>query len=503
MGNFNLRNAGHRAGDILFSNLSITIGEQDRVGLVAPNGRGKTTLLRALAGLAELSEGEVTRSRGLTIGYMPQEVPQGSLAQTATQFVSSALGADTLASESWRVDVVMEELSIPSEFRDKPLAELSGGWQRMVLIARAWVTQPDALLMDEPTNHLDLGRILMLEEWLGYAARNIPLIIASHDRAFLDATTNRTLFLRPSEQVYLPLPYSQARAELDRIDAAAEVQRERDLKQAAQLRKQAAKLTNIGINSGSDLLTVKSKQLRDRAEKIETQVLETHKERTGLVRLGNSGAEARVMMAFENVAIETPDGRSLFSVEKLHIFQGDRIVLLGRNGTGKSQFMRVVTEALSGSVQQGLRISPQLKPGYLDQALAWLPLDPSPLDYLMHRFDEGDRRTIALLAGAGFPPDRQSKPLRTMSLGQRARLALLALRLEKPNFYLLDEPTNHLDIPGQEQLEDDIRGQGATSILVTHDRAFLKAIGTRFLLIERKKLVEVDGPDQFLAGMAS
>jgi len=503
MGNFNLRNAGHRAGDILFSNLSITIGEQDRVGLVAPNGRGKTTLLRALAGLADLSEGEVTRSRGLTIGYMPQEVPQGSLAQTATQFVSSALDADTLASESWRVDVVMEELSIPSEFRDKPLAELSGGWQRMVLIARAWVSQPDALLMDEPTNHLDLGRILMLEEWLGYAARNIPLIIASHDRAFLDATTNRTLFLRPSEQVYLPLPYSQARAELDRIDAAAEVQRERDLKQAAQLRKQAAKLTNIGINSGSDLLTVKSKQLRDRAEKIETQVLETHKERTGLVRLGNSGAEARVMMAFENVAIETPDGRSLFSVEKLHIFQGDRIVLLGRNGTGKSQFMRVVTEALSGSVQQGLRISPQLKPGYLDQALAWLPLDPSPLDYLMHRFDEGDRRTIALLAGAGFPPDRQSKPLRTMSLGQRARLALLALRLEKPNFYLLDEPTNHLDIPGQEQLEDDIRGQGATSILVTHDRAFLKAIGTRFLLIERKKLVEVDGPDQFLAGMAS
>jgi ATPase subunit of ABC transporter with duplicated ATPase domains len=147
-------------------------------------------------------------------------------------------------------------------------------------------------------------------------------------------------------------------------------------------------------------------------------------------------------------------------------------------------------------------MSPQLTPGYLDQALAWLPLDPSPLDYILHRFDEGDRRTIALLAGAGFPPDRQAKPIRSMSLGQRARLALLALRLERPNFYLLDEPTNHLDIPGQEQLEDDIREQGATTILVTHDRAFLRAIGTRFLLIDRKKLVEVDGPDRFLAEMA-
>ena len=502
MGTISLKNAGHRAGELLFSNLNLVIGDGDHVGLVAPNGRGKSTLLRAMAGQLELSEGDITRSRGLTIGYVPQEIPDRALAQTLTGFVASALDASTLDAEGWRVDVVLEEMSIPEEFRDKPLSELSGGWQRMALLARCWVTQPDALLMDEPTNHLDLGRILMLEEWLGYAARSLPVVIASHDRAFLDATTNRTLFLRPSEQVYLPLPYSEARAELDQIDAAAEAQRERDLKQAAQLRKQAAKLTNIGINSGSDLLTVKSKQLRDRAEKIETQVQEVHRDRTGLVKLGNSGAEAKVMMAFENLPIATPEGRPLFTIEKLHIFQGDRIVLLGRNGTGKSQFMRVVTEALAGSVPAGLRISPQLTPGYLDQALAWLPLDPSPLDYILHRFDEGDRRTIALLAGAGFPPDRQTKPIRSMSLGQRARLALLALRLERPNFYLLDEPTNHLDIPGQEQLEDDIREQGATTILVTHDRAFLRAIGTRFLLIERKKLVEVDGPDRFFAEMA-
>ena len=502
MGMISLRNAGHRAGDLLFSNLNLVVGEGDRVGLVAPNGRGKTTLLRAMAGLSELSEGEVTRSRGLAIGYVPQDVPEAALGRTPMQFVAGALDAATLDSESWRLDVVMEEFSIPEEFRHKPLGHLSGGWQRMALLARAWVTQPDALLMDEPTNHLDLGRIGMLEQWLGYAAKNLPVVIASHDRAFLDASTNRTLFLRPSEQVYLPLPYSAARAELDQVDAAAEAQRERDLKQAAQLRKQAAKLTNIGINSGSDLLTVKSRQLRDRAEKIETRVQDVHRDRTGLVKLGNSGAEARVMLAFENVQVTTPDDRLLFTIEKLHVFQGDRIVLLGRNGTGKSQFMRLVTEALDGKVPAGMRLSPQLAPGYLDQALGWLPLDPSPLDYLLHRFDEGDRRTIALLAGAGFPPDRQGKPIRMLSLGQRARLALLALRLARPNFYLLDEPTNHLDIPGQEQLETDIREQGATTILVTHDRAFLRAIGTRFLLIEGRWLKEVDGPEQFLADMA-
>lgn len=503
MGTISLKNAGHRAGDLLFSNLDLVIGDGDRVGLVAPNGRGKSTLLRAMAGLIELSEGDIIRSRGLTIGYVPQEVPHEALGQTLAGFVASALDAATLDAEGWRVDVVLDEMSVPNGFREQPLAELSGGWQRMALLARCWVTQPDAMLMDEPTNHLDLGRIMMLEEWMSYAARNLPVVIASHDRAFLDATTNRTLFLRPSEQVYLPLSYSAARTELDRIDAATEAQREKDLKYATQLRKQAAKLTNVGINSGSDLLVVKSKQLRDRAEKIESQVQELHLDRTGLVRLGNSGAEAKVMMAFENVPIATPDGRPLFQIDKLHIFQGDRIVLLGRNGTGKSQFMRVVTEALGGAVSAGLRISPQLVPGYLDQALAWLPLDPSPLDYVLHRFDEGDRRTIALLAGAGFPPDRQAKPIRTMSLGQRARLALLALRLEQPNFYLLDEPTNHLDIPGQEQLEADIREQGATTILVTHDRTFLRSVGTRFLLIDGKRLKEVDGPEPFLAAQAA
>jgi ATPase subunit of ABC transporter with duplicated ATPase domains len=502
MGMISLRNAGHRAGDLLFSNLNLVISDGDHVGLVAPNGRGKSTLLRAMAGLAELSDGDITRSRGLAIGYVPQEVPHAALGESLPAFIASALDATTAESESWRVDVVLEELGFPNDLREKRLAELSGGWQRMALLARCWVTQPDALLLDEPTNHLDLGRIAHLEEWLGYAAKNLPVVIASHDRAFLDATTNRTLFLRPSEQVYLPLPYSAARVELDLVDAAAEAQRERDLRVATQLRKQAAKLTNVGINSGSDLLVVKSKQLRDRAEKIETQVQEVHRERTGLVRLGNSGADARVMMSFENVPVATPDGMPLFVIEKLHVFQGDRIVLLGRNGTGKSQFMRIVTEALSGKTVPGLRISPQLSSGYLDQALGWLPLDPSPLDYLLHRFDEGDRRTIALLAGAGFPPERQGKPIRTLSLGQRARLALLALRLARPNFYLLDEPTNHLDIPGQEQLEDDITEQGATTILVTHDRAFLRAIGTRFLLIDRKKLVEVDGPDAFLDEMA-
>lgn len=502
MATLSLRNAGLRSNQVLFSNLTLSLTDGDRVGLVAANGRGKSTLLKAILGLAELSEGELSRSRGLTVGYVAQDVPEAALDVPLRDFVEAALPPADRETEGWRADVVLDALGFPLDFVSKPLRELSGGWQRLGLIARGWVTEPDLLLLDEPTNHLDLGRISALETWLSSLPRQTIVVMASHDRQFLDAATNRTLFLRPDQSYFFPIPYSQARAALDEADAAAEQQRQRDLKEVTQLRKQAAKLTNIGINSGSDLLVVKSKQLRDRAEKIETQVVSVHREKTGKVMLGNSGAEARVMLAFEKMPVSTPDGRLLFTIDKLHIFQGDRVVLLGRNGAGKSQLINRIAAALAGSSVDGLRLSPQIVPGYLDQALDWLPLNTTPLDFIVSRYDEGDRRSVSLLAGAGFEPERQGKPIRTLSLGQRSRLALLALRLQQPNFYLLDEPTNHLDIPGQEQLEADIAEHGATCVLVSHDRAFVRGVGTRFMQIVGKRLKEVDGPEAFFAEIA-
>ncbi|MDV3250857.1 ATP-binding cassette domain-containing protein [Devosia sp. BK] len=503
MANLSLRNASLRSNQVLFSDLTLSLSDGDRVGLVAANGRGKSTLLKAIIGQAELSEGELSRSRGLTIGYVAQDVPEAALDTPLRDFVEAALPPADRESEGWRADVALDSLGFPLDLVSKPLREFSGGWQRLGLIARGWVTEPDLLLLDEPTNHLDLGRIAALETWLAALPRQTIVIMASHDRQFLDAATNRTLFLRPEQSHFFPLPYSHARLALDEADQSAEHQRQRDLKEVAQLRKQAAKLTNIGINSGSDLLTVKSKQLRERAEKIETQAVSVHREKTGKVMLGNSGAEARVMLAFENMAIETPDGRPLFSIDKLHIFQGDRVVLLGRNGAGKSQLVNRVAAALQNTSVDGMRLSPQIVPGYLDQALDWLPLNMTPLDFILTRYNEGDRRSISLLAGAGFEPERQSKSIRTLSLGQRSRLALLALRLQQPNFYLLDEPTNHLDIPGQEQLEADIAEHGATCLLVSHDRAFIRGVGTRFVQIVGKRLKEVEGPEDFFAEMAS
>jgi len=503
MGSISLRNAGLVATDTLFSNLNFVIADGDRVGLVAGNGRGKTTLLKAIVGQGELTSGDIVRSRGLQVGYVEQDMPPASMALTPYEAVLEALPPADRDTESWRVDVVLDEFETPEAMRHRRLSELSGGWQRIALIARCWVLQPDALLLDEPTNHLDLGKLVQLENWINEAAPNIPVIIASHDRQFLDATTNRTLFLRPDASHYFALPYTKARVALAEADEAAEAKREKDLKEVSRLRKQASKLTNIGINSGSDLLVVKSKYLRERAEKIETAVLSVHKERSGEIKLGNSGAQAKVMVAIEDLEVQSPVGAKLFRIDKLHIFQGDRLVILGRNGTGKSQFMGLLNRAMAGAETAGIRISPQVVPGYIDQAMSFLPDKRSPLYYITTAFDEGDQRSKSLLAAAGFPLEKQDRPISQLSFGQRARLGLLALRLQQPNFYLLDEPTNHVDIPGQEKLEDEILAHGATCILVSHDRSFVRGLGNRFLLIDGRRLKEVDSPEAFFAAMAA
>ncbi|RYE87157.1 MAG: ABC-F family ATP-binding cassette domain-containing protein [Hyphomicrobiales bacterium] len=501
MGSISLKNLSITAGAPLFSSLDLVVQDGDRVGLVAGNGMGKTTLLRAIAGTAEPSSGEIVRSRGLQVGYVEQDVPAALQALTLYGAVLEALPVADRDTDSWRVDVVLDEFETPAEMRQRPVAALSGGWQRLMLVMRVWVRQPDALLLDEPTNHLDLQKILQLEAWLKLSVAGMPVIIASHDRDFLDAVTNRTLFLRPETSRYFALPYSAARQALEQGDAADEAKLERDLKEAKQLRKQAAKLTNIGINSGSDLLTVKAKYLKERAARIEASTVALHKERSGEIRLGNSGTHARVLVGAENVTVTTPAGEALFRIEKLHIFQGDRIVLLGRNGAGKSQLVKLLYRAMGGEAVPGIKVTPSVVLGYTDQDLSQLPPRATPSD-IVGRFKVGDTRARALLAGAGFTVEKQERPIAQLSFGQKARLGLLALRLTEPNFYLMDEPTNHVDIPGQEKLEAEILEHQATCVLVSHDRSFVRNIGTRFLQIEGKRLREVEGPEAFFAAMA-
>ena len=493
----NLQSLGVTLRAPLFSGLDLAIAPGDRIGVVAANGAGKSTLLRCIAGELEPTEGDITRGRGVKVGHVQQEAPARLLPLTLNAAVRDGLDE----AEHWRADIVLDSLEAPADLRDRPLAQLSGGWRRLALLARTWVADPDVLLLDEPTNHLDLAKILMLEDWLNGLPRDIAVVVASHDRAFLDAVTNRTLFLRPQRSQLYALPFTPARAALDETDAAEARRFEKDIRTAQQLRRQAAKLHNIGVNSGSDLLITKTKQLKQRAERLEVAARPAHQERgAGAIRLDHRGTHAKVLLSLDQVEVRTPDGTLLFKTGKLFVHQGDRVVLLGANGTGKTRLVRLAKAAIEGQTAGGtVKAAGSLVLGYGDQGLADLDDRDTPLAAITRPFDVGDQRARSLLAGAGIEILAQEKPIGSLSGGQKARLAMLVLRLIRPTFYLLDEPTNHLDIEGQEALEAELMDDEATCLLVSHDRGFVRAVGNRFWLIDGRRLVEVDSPEAFFA----
>lgn len=481
-----VKSLGLTLGQTLFSDLSFTLNAGDVLGLIAANGRGKSSLLRCLSGDLEPGTGEITRARSATVARAEQDPSDlgATFRDTVLQGLSDPEG------EFWKADILLDDLQVPEAFRDQPLSALSGGWQRTALLARAAVGEPSVLLLDEPTNHLDLSRIALLQRWL----QDKTVIVASHDRAFLDAVTTRSLFLRASESRLFALPYSPARAALAEADAAQERQAVNDLARADQLRRQAAKLKNIGINSGSDLLVVKTKQLKERADKIEAQARPAHREGSaGAIRLAPSSSHAKALVAYQDAEIR--GDRPLYRTGTLWIEPGHRVVILGANGTGKSRLVAATLAAIQAP-DPAIKVTPSLVLGHSGQGLEQLPPRSTPTDLVM-AFRTGDGPARSLLAEAGIRLDMQGKPLGLLSGGQRARLAMLLLRLQAPNFYLLDEPTNHLDIEGQEALEAELLKPEAACLLVSHDRAFVRAVGNRFWEIRGKKLVEVDDPEAF------
>ena len=334
-------------GATLFAGLDLSIAKGDRLGLVAANGRGKSSLLRIMAGAEEATTGTLTRARGLVTAFAPQDPPEHLLPLSLYDAVRDALDAEVAETESWRVDILLDDLAVDAGLRGRAVRNLSGGWQRTMLLARAAVIEPALLLLDEPTNHLDLGRIGVLQRFLAALPRDCAVVAASHDRAFLDDVTNRTLFLRPEESADFAQPYSRALQALEERDGARGRRFENDMRKVRALRQQAAKLKNIGINSGSDLLVVKTKQLSDRADRLEEKARPAHQEHSaGAIRLSNSGSHAKALVRIRDTAITTPDDRLLFRTGQLWIEKGDRVALLGANGAGKTRLVERLRAAL-------------------------------------------------------------------------------------------------------------------------------------------------------------
>ena len=206
----------------IFSGITFLL-DGERTALVGENGVGKSTLLKCLTGELELNRGKVIRSRNLRVGSLPQEVPPDLAGLTVRQVLEQSLERIDALGEDWRIDVLLDEIEVAGAVADGPFGALSGGWQRLILIAgAARLEEPDILILDEPTNHLDIGNINVLERWLA-GDITMPMLIVSHDREFLNRVSTRTLFLREDGDHTFKVPFAQAREALLHRDAAAAV----------------------------------------------------------------------------------------------------------------------------------------------------------------------------------------------------------------------------------------------------------------------------------------
>lgn len=488
----------------LIADGSFSINVGDRIGLVGNNGSGKSTLLKYLVGEEPVSGGKISRQKGMRIGYIEQSVPPEFEDLTLYEVIEDAIPEEERSWSQYKVELALEALGASEDIQLKTMRELSGGWRRLALIARTNLDDPDLLLLDEPTNHLDIGKVLRLEKWLRDTVQ-VPYLIVSHDRRFLDETTNKTFFMRGGEIRTFKQPYSRAVEILTGEDQAAAVRRGQQQAKIDQLSATARRFKQQAQGHGSERLARTAMTMESRIEQLEDALEEVYSEDTRAIQLAERELDStKPIIKIEDLTVKTPDGRELFHIDYLDIKRGERLAVLGLNGSGKSMLMCLIMseyERFKANPRafdpRGITFNDKTEIGFVDQELSALPVDKSLIDFVRDQFILNETRAIAVLAKAGFRIEQQNVKVGKLSYGERVRLAFAALRVQQPNAFILDEPTNHLDIDGQHRLVDTVLRLDAPCFVVSHDRQFLDEVATRFVVITNGHLEPLESPDTF------
>lgn len=499
----------------VFENVSFEVRSGERIGLVGANGAGKTTLLRCLMGQEDYDKGSVSTSPGAVIGYLRQDFNYES--QTLREEMELAWKdvlyyKDKLAELARKLETSHDEELVAAYGRteerfeylggydyeattrkiltglgfsdadwDRDIHGFSGGKKVRINLAAAFVRHPDFLFLDEPTNHLDMGMLEWLEEYLRSYRGGILMV--SHDRYFLDATTTGIIDLENHQTHTYRGNYTQ----FTKVKALNEEAQERAYeKQQEHIRETEEYIRKYKAGIKAKQARGRQSQL-DRLERIEKPI-----HRQSLHFQFEKPAECAEKV-LDVMHVTSSYGEHVILKDlTMHIKKGESVGLIGPNGAGKSTLLKLIVgdkRADGGFIQIGNRV----KPGYYSQELDRLNSEYTVLEQIENDFDMGEREARNLLGMFLFRGDDVFKPVSLLSGGERARLTLLMLFLEKPNFLILDEPTNHLDIPTREIMEQALAAFGGTSLIVSHDRYFLDRVTTRILEMENGKLTEYLG----------
>lgn len=500
---------------ILFEKVNAVISEGERVGLIGANGEGKTTLLKLMSGALQPDEGRILKKSGLKIGYLEQngglesaktvyeemrsvfsgvlravegmretekglaEAEYGSESYKALSARYEQLQRTVAAADGYNVDVKIRTVLGGMGFADNAeqrIDTMSGGEKTRLKLCRLLLEQPDVLFLDEPTNHLDVSTLFWLENYLkNYRG---AILTVSHDRYFLDAVTEKILDLENGR-------VTQFRGNYSKFKVLKAEKYEHDRKEYEKQQEEIADLKDYVARNIVRATTAKSAQ--SRVKKLENMPLLEKPfppQQPPRFHFENGERCEERALCVDGLNL-TAGEKKLFDGAAFEVRRGDKIAVVGENGTGKTSLLRALIQNGDDAVRWGR----YTKIGYYDQENANLDPTETVLGALWHKHTYlSQTQARNLLAQAKLTAEDVDKTVGSLSGGQRAKLSLVLLEAQKANFLVLDEPTNHLDLAARESLEDALREFEGTLLFVSHDRYFIAGIADKILEIENRKV---------------
>jgi ATP-binding cassette subfamily F protein 3 len=514
--------------DPILENLSFTVEDGDKIGVIGLNGSGKTTLFNILGGETSKDSGDIYIQKGFKIGYLKQHTKIESdksifneclevfkpliLMEENIRRLENEISIEGSTGGSKKLDLLMNEYSNLSEkfiemngygyksairgtlkglgFDDedlnKPVEILSGGQKSRLSLAKLLLEKPDILLLDEPTNHLDIAAIDWLEKFLkDYKGASL---IISHDRYFLDNVVNRIFHIENLELKTYNTNYTNF---MERRKKDLEIYQKHFEDQQKEIKRQEEIIAKFKMYGGERYYGLaKSRQkMLDKMKVMSKQNLDTQKTRIRFEPKVTSGVD---VLHVEGLEKSFGDFKLLEGIN-FDIYRGEKVGLIGANGIGKTTLFKIVLGEISKDSGQ-INLGHHVMPGYFDQEMSKLNLDKTIIDEIWDENPSFDHYKVrSILSQFMFIGDDIFKEIKDLSGGEKGRLSLLKLMLSKANLLLMDEPTNHLDIDSKEVLEDAILDYEGTLFVISHDRYFLNRVTDKILELTEEGIKEYLG----------